>query len=123
MPDNYTYLAVYSSPKGKVRSMWEQDHPVTPEEITLKEEKLTKEHGITFLIDFLTLLSSETDTGEGEGLSAKYIVKNLDSKEKFFYDYRSEAIEKFEQVVQEHGKWQEVELVVRIRHHAPSELA
>lgn len=68
-------------------------------------------------------LAATQSHGKLRRLTAKYIVKNLDSKEKFFYDYRSEAIEKFEQVVQEHGKWQEVELVVRIRHHAPSELA
>ena len=122
MPNTYTYLAAFEGAEGKTRSIWSQDSPITRVDIVSKENELSKKYGTTYMAIFLTLLGTETSSEESEESFAKYIVKNLDTGERFFYDFRSEAIEKFEELVREHGEWQEIELSVRVRHHSPREV-
>jgi len=122
MSDRYIYLGFFKG-EAEYRSIWELDHAITVEDVLDKEEEISKECGGSMLTSFLTLLSHETIEQSESLESPKYVVKNLDSGEEFFYDFRSEAVEKFDEVVKEHGKWQEVELTVRIRHHAPPEVA
>lgn len=122
MAERYIYLGFFKG-EAEYRSIWELDHAITVDDVLNKEDEASKKCGGKVLISSLTLLSHET-IEQSESLDfPKYVVKNMDSKEQFLYDYRHEAIEKFEEIVREHGRWQEVELTVRIRHHAPPEVA
>lgn len=122
MTERFTYLGVVQGIEES-RIIWESNHDLTADDVRERENELSKKHGEKMTITSLSLISRRTVEQDEYPDSSKYVVRNVDSGEQFFYDYRHEAVEEYEKIVKEHGKWQEVELIVRIRHHAPPEVA
>lgn len=112
----YTYLVKLEKGDEYSRGIYTMNGEITKEGI-LKIEK--DQNAIVTSVSLLNRKWSNPSESSG----GQFIVRNVDYGQDLHFTFRSEALDYFEHVVSEKGQGSEIELLLRIRHHVPSEIS
>lgn len=122
MKQTYCYLVHLESLSYKVSKIVNLDREIEEKDLAKLLRDVETERKEKHVVISVSLLNRKWKESPEEPEQGSFIVRNSETKKSLHFNFRSEAIDHFNFLVSEQGGGSEIELLLRIRHHIPSEL-
>lgn len=122
MKQTYCYLVHLESLSSKQSIIVDLEREIEEKDLAKLKKDVEKERKEKHLVISVSLLNRKWKESPEELEQGAFIVRNIETNKSLHFNFRSEALDHFNFLVSEQGKGSEIELLLRIRHHIPSEL-